>query len=263
MNQKQDQAGTSAIDSTKDRSVRDEVAAGKGKLADLAQTATSAGKAQLDSGLVKAADQVETLAHAMDDAASRLKEGDQEGLASFATHIASSITTLADRLRDRSVDDLTRDARELAHKNPALFLAGSVAVGFGLTRFLKASSRISGVDGHQRQDQYGNAYGDSRSSGDSLRSGSSYDSSGSGSPYTSGGSSAPGGSSTSGGSAWGGEDRTTSSGQTTPATGASGSAAGRDSGSPSTFPEMGTASVKSDGSVGGTRTNQTGGGSHG
>jgi len=164
MYQNQDQAGTSAFAHSSDRSVKDEVAAGKSKVADLAQTATDAGKKQLDAGLHQAAGQVDTFAKAVDDAANRLKSENQEGLASFASHVASSITSLADRLRDRSVDDLANDARDLARTNPAMFLAGSVAVGFGLTRFLKASSRISGQEQGVQQNRSGSTYGDSRDS---------------------------------------------------------------------------------------------------
>ncbi len=164
MYQNQDQAGNSAFAHSSDRSVKDEVAAGKSKMADLAQTATQAGKKQLDAGLHQAAGQVDTFAKAVDDAANRLKSENQEGLASFATHVASSITSFADGLRERSVDDLANDARELARTNPALFLAGSVAVGFGLTRFLKASSRISGEAQGGHEDRFGSSYGDSRDS---------------------------------------------------------------------------------------------------
>src|SRR5690606_28350087 len=39
------------------------------------------------------------------------------------------------------VDDIARDVREVAQRNPALFLLGSVAVGLGLSRFAKASGR--------------------------------------------------------------------------------------------------------------------------
>ena len=178
MNQQQDSAGMSADPLSKSKSFKDEMSAslkddlsaGKSKMADLAQTAAEAGKAQVDSGISRAAGQVDTLARAVDVAANRLKDENQEGLAAFATHVASSITTLADRLRERSVDDLASDARQLARSNPAMFLAGSVAVGFGLTRFLKASARVSGNEDHARTDSFGSSYGDSRSSGESRYS---------------------------------------------------------------------------------------------
>ena len=170
MNEYQNPAGASADQAIKDRSVKGELEAGKGKLAQFADTAAAAGKARLDSGLSEVAGQADTLARALEDTANRLKSDHQDSLAAYTTHIASSVNSLADRLRSSSVDELASDARRLAHSNPALFLAGSVAIGFGLTRFLKASS--SGSSPMRRTDRYGSDYGDSRGDPDSFRSGS-------------------------------------------------------------------------------------------
>jgi hypothetical protein len=46
-------------------------------------------------------------------------------------------------LRGKSADELLQQAGKLARDNPTLFLAGSVALGFGLSRFLRASSPAS------------------------------------------------------------------------------------------------------------------------
>ncbi len=167
MNQYQNPAGASADQHTTDRSVKGELEAGKGKLAQIADTATAAGKARLDSGLSEVAGQADTLARALGETADRLKREQQDSLAEYTTHIASTVTSLADRLRNSSVDELASDARRLAHSNPTLFLAGSVALGFGLTRFLKASSGSSSM---RRADRYGSEYGDSRGDVDSFRS---------------------------------------------------------------------------------------------
>lgn len=235
MNQQQDTAGTSADSFSEDRSVKNELAASKGKMAELAETATAAGKAQLDSGIAQAAGQVDHIAKALDDAASRLKEDNQDGVAAYASHVASSITSLADRLRQSSVDELARDARQLARSNPALFLMGSVAVGFGLTRFLKASSR--GADDSSRSssdlshtDPFGSTYGDSRDSRDTFGTGSD--------------------------SRW---DQGADTGRQAGA----GDSLG-DLGSRPMFPEMNTPAAGASGNVvGGTRTNELSGGSHG
>lgn len=204
-----DPGGVSADHGMKARSVTGELEAGRGKLAQLADSAVAAGKARMDSGLVEAAGQADTLARALGDTADRLRGDNQDSLASYATHMASSITSLAERLRRSSVDELAGDARRLAHDNPALFLAGSVALGFGLTRFLKASS--SG--GERRTDSHGSGYGDSRGVGGDGRTWKRSD-----------------------------DDRD-------------------DGGQP--FPEMSTAGMSADGSIGGTRTDQLGGGGHG
>jgi hypothetical protein len=45
---------------------------------------------------------------------------------------------LAGGLRERDIDDFARELADLARRNPGVFLAGSVALGFGIARFFKA-----------------------------------------------------------------------------------------------------------------------------
>ncbi len=290
MNQEKDSAGTSSDAFSTERSLKSEAAATKDKLAELAQTAASAGKAQLDTGLGQAAGQVEQVAKVIDETADRLKRENHEGLAAYASQVAGSIESVANRLRNSSVDELATEARQLARSNPTLFLLGSVAVGFGLTRFLKASSRMSDGSGQQtRQDGYGSTYGDSRKPTHDWDAGSGRGGSSSGSGSTSGlgspsgratGSSGSSGSSTGSGSgsAGFGSSGSTGSGGLGSSTGGSmggssgiGSAGGTRSGTDTLsglpakpmFPEMKTPGSAPGGTVGGSRTDEIGGGSHG
>jgi hypothetical protein len=43
-------------------------------------------------------------------------------------------------LRERDIDDFATELGQLARRNPGVFLAGSVALGFGIARFFKARS---------------------------------------------------------------------------------------------------------------------------
>ena len=172
MNQDKDLAGSSGDSFSKDRSLKSEAAAGKGKLAELAENAASAGKAQLDSSLGQAAGQVEQVAKVIDETAERLKRENHEGLAAYASQVAGSIESVANRLRNSSVDELATEARQLARSNPTMFLLGSVAVGFGLTRFLKASSRMSDAGSQMSHEVYGSTYGTSREPTHDWESGS-------------------------------------------------------------------------------------------
>ena len=126
------------------------VEAGKASLSRVADSATEAGKQRLDTGIGRAADQVEQVGDALSEAAARLGSSDQlGGLAAYTGRLADSLGELAERIRTRSIEDLTADARQAARSNPVLFLAGSVAVGFALTRILKAGTTASepGGDG--------------------------------------------------------------------------------------------------------------------
>lgn len=85
-----------------------------------------------------AADQIDEVAQAIDRAGAQLDES-QPTLAAYASQFASGVGNLATRLRDGSLDDILEDTRQLARRNPAMFLMGGVALGIVLSRFLKAS----------------------------------------------------------------------------------------------------------------------------
>jgi hypothetical protein len=104
------------------------------------------GAAQFEQYRDTAAQQIETLAQSAQSAAEQMGEGDTLGLSHYVTDIAQSMTTLAGNLRGKSIDELLQQAGKLARDNPALFVTGSVALGFGLSRFLRASGSGSDSD---------------------------------------------------------------------------------------------------------------------
>jgi phage repressor protein C with HTH and peptisase S24 domain len=83
---------------------------------------------------------------AIDATADALADSGHETLSQFAASISDRVRTFSNYLENRQLEDLVDDARGLAQRNPALFVAGGVALGFTLSRFLKAtggSRRIS------------------------------------------------------------------------------------------------------------------------
>lgn len=87
-----------------------------------------------------AAEQIEALAQGAKSFVSELEDKDTLGMSDYLSDMADSMTGLAQNLRGKSAEQLLHDAAELARSNPALFIAGSVAIGFGLSRFLKAGT---------------------------------------------------------------------------------------------------------------------------
>lgn len=98
------------------------------------------GKQKIETSKRTAADQIDEVARALNRAGEQLNES-QPTIANYTGQMASSVSRLATRLRDGSIDDLVGDTRELARRNPGMFLAGGVALGFALSRFLKASGQ--------------------------------------------------------------------------------------------------------------------------
>ncbi|KPG95600.1 hypothetical protein AEQ67_20470 [Pseudomonas sp. RIT-PI-q] len=87
-----------------------------------------------------AADQIEALAQGAKSFVSEIESKDTLGMSDYLSDMAESMSGLAGNLRGKSAEQLLHDAADLARNNPALFIAGSVALGFGLSRFLKAGS---------------------------------------------------------------------------------------------------------------------------
>ncbi|AMC99709.1 hypothetical protein [Halomonas chromatireducens] len=106
-----------------------------------------------EAGQHRLADETDALSDAIDAAASSLDDQDREGLARYARELSSNLAKAAEQLEGRSVDELANDAKRLARDNPALYMLGSIAVGFGLSRFFKASAeRDHDDDGTYRND---------------------------------------------------------------------------------------------------------------
>ena len=112
----------------------------KAKATELTQEAKQRGKQQLDTTKKAAADQAQKVAGVIEQASAELGRHDQQTLARYTGDLANSIKTLADNLSNRGIDELGTDAIKLARQNPTLFLFGSVALGFALSRFVKASA---------------------------------------------------------------------------------------------------------------------------
>jgi hypothetical protein len=108
----------------------------------LGQRLKQDGRQTLEQRKRSAADHINDIAQALERAAQQL----DEPLASYTTRAAVGVGNLATRLREGSIDDLVEDTRRLARRNPALFLAGGVAIGFALSRFIKASGRRVNLD---------------------------------------------------------------------------------------------------------------------
>lgn len=109
-----------------------------------------------EAGQNRVADEADALSDAIDAAASSLDDHDREGLARYARELSSNLASAAGQLEGRSVDELAQDAKRLARNNPALFMLGSIGVGFGLSRFFKASAERDhhGQNADQSEDTF-------------------------------------------------------------------------------------------------------------
>lgn len=111
------------------------------RVEDLAGQARAEGQEQVQHYRNVAADKVDTLAGSIEAAAAELRGDDDVGqLSGHITDMANGLGRLAEGLREKSTDQILRDVRQVARENPTLFIAGSIAIGFAITRFARASA---------------------------------------------------------------------------------------------------------------------------
>jgi hypothetical protein len=130
---------------------RNKVDEAKNMAKDIAEDAKRQGHEKIESGKERAASQTEKLAGVVERAAQDLKDGELGPLSDYAGQLANGMKTFAENIRSKNLDELLNDTQQLARKNPGLFFIGSVAIGLGISRFVKASGERSQGQNAERE----------------------------------------------------------------------------------------------------------------
>ncbi|HEX8533999.1 MAG TPA: hypothetical protein VF662_07515 [Allosphingosinicella sp.] len=99
------------------------------------------------TGKDKATTALDDLSQVVNDAATQIDErlGAQYG--DYARRAAGAVTDFADTLRNKEVDELFDDAREIVRKSPGIAIGAAAVVGFTLVRLIKAGLDETGSSG--------------------------------------------------------------------------------------------------------------------
>jgi hypothetical protein len=133
---------------------------------------------QLEGAKGQLAEGAERVAAAVERTADELEGDGDEAISGFGRSLAGLMRQLSGGLRERDIEQFAGELGALARRNPGVFLAGSVAIGFGVARFFKARPPQRGArsdygasDGHDREHSYdgGSAYGGTGSRTDDRR----------------------------------------------------------------------------------------------
>jgi len=106
---------------------------------------------QFDSQKSKATDTLGVIANAVHGTTEQLRSDHHEALAQYIEGAANQLDRMSTTLRNKDVNVLLSDARQLARRQPALFIGGSFALGLLAARFMKSSAR----DDRQSYRDYG------------------------------------------------------------------------------------------------------------
>ncbi len=108
---------------------------------------------KLDGAKDTAASTMDDLSRAADSAARTLQDEHHESLSHYVADIAHYVSNVASSLRNKNTDELINDAKRMARDNPALFIAGSVAIGLGIARLAKSGT--SAGNRYDTRNEYG------------------------------------------------------------------------------------------------------------
>jgi len=119
--------------------VREQVQSLKGQATDKARQFADQGKDRATTALDNFSQVVQDAARSVDE-----RLGSEYG--QYAHRAADAVTSLADGLRGKSVDDLLEDSRTLIRKSPGVAIGAAALIGFALARVVKAGMPAGDTD---------------------------------------------------------------------------------------------------------------------
>lgn len=96
---------------------------------------------QLSSRLETAVSGLEMAAKVLRTASDQVRQQEKTGIADSLGGVADRIEGWSTSLREQDVDKLIDETKQLAQRNPALFVGGATVLGFVGARFLTSSSK--------------------------------------------------------------------------------------------------------------------------
>ena len=123
------------------KSIGDEV--GK-EAADLKKQASGKARDLASQGKDKAVSTLDGATSLIDDAAGTIDARLGEQYGAYARKASEAVASIASTLRTKEVEDLLEDARAFVKKSPAVAIGAAIAVGFVVSRLVKAGADEDG-----------------------------------------------------------------------------------------------------------------------
>lgn len=90
-----------------------------------------------DDGKEKASGLLDDFSEVIDDAARSVDQKFGEDYGEYAHRAAGAVSSFAERMRAKSVDDIVDDTREFVRKSPGIAIGIAAVAGFALMRVIK------------------------------------------------------------------------------------------------------------------------------
>jgi|SRR5215204_319160 len=111
-------------------------AAGRTGLMDKVRQSASS---QLGTQKDRATDGIGSVAQAVRQSTQQLRDQQHETIAQYVEQAADQLEQFANRLKNKDIGEMAREAQDFARRRPALFIGSAFAVGLFGARFLKSS----------------------------------------------------------------------------------------------------------------------------
>lgn len=89
------------------------------------------------------ANQIQSIAQAVQEGTRHLRDSDQSQVADYADKLGQQVERVSKYVRANDVQDLIRDVESIARRKPALFFGGAFAIGLIGGRFMRSSGRAT------------------------------------------------------------------------------------------------------------------------
>lgn len=110
--------------------VRDQVTSLRGQ-------ATDKLRGMADDGKDRATGLLDDISAIIEDAARSIDDRLGQEYGDYAHRASGAVSSFAGKVRDKSVDDIVGDTRDIVRKSPAVAIAAAAVVGFALMRVVK------------------------------------------------------------------------------------------------------------------------------
>jgi ElaB/YqjD/DUF883 family membrane-anchored ribosome-binding protein len=125
--------GVTSLASAKDKlvgQVREQVTS-------IRSQATNRARGFADDGKAKATSLLDDVSEVIDEAAQAVDRKFGEDYGDYAHRASSAVSSLADKVRAKTVDDLIDDTRDFVRKSPGIAIGIAAVAGFMLVRLIK------------------------------------------------------------------------------------------------------------------------------
>jgi ElaB/YqjD/DUF883 family membrane-anchored ribosome-binding protein len=96
-----------------------------------------------ETGKVRASSALDEVARMIGDTAGRIDDQIGGGYGDYARRAADAVSDASTSLRDKDIDELLENARDLVRRSPGIAIGIAAVAGFALARILKAGSETA------------------------------------------------------------------------------------------------------------------------